>query len=236
MLVQKIVIIGGVAAGLKAASKARRCDPTAQITVVERGERVSYGACGMPYFVSGDVSDLNQLMMTPAGAVRNPAFFKNVKNVDVLTQTLATGIDREAKQVTVKNLISGEQTELPYDKLVIATGATPFKPPLPGIELANIRELWRPDDAAAVREGLERGKYNNAVIIGAGLVGVEMVEALKLWGVNVINNLQKHRLLTGGPLNLRGYHGIPVQRRPVKRREIAARHGGFCQHSLPTLL
>ncbi|MDR7867551.1 MAG: FAD-dependent oxidoreductase [Sporomusaceae bacterium] len=180
-----IVIIGGVAAGLKAAAKARRVDPAARITVVEKGKMISYGACGLPYYVAGDVQDINQLMTTPAGAVRNQAFFKNVKDIDVLTETLATGIDRAAKEVTVKDLASGEERKLPYDKLVIATGAVPVKPPLPGIELENVFQLWHPDDAKAVRAGLERGKFANAVIIGAGLVGLEMAEALKLWEVNV---------------------------------------------------
>jgi NADPH-dependent 2,4-dienoyl-CoA reductase/sulfur reductase-like enzyme/rhodanese-related sulfurtransferase len=183
--VKKIVIIGGVAAGLKAASKARRCDPSAEITVVERGKLVSYGACGLPYYVAGDVNDINQLRTTPAGALRDVAFFKNVKDLTVLTETLATAIDRTAKQVTVKELTSGQEKTLAYDKLVIATGASPIRLPLPGAELANIHQLWHPDDAKAVREGLQRGKFENAVIIGAGLVGLEMAEALHMWEVNV---------------------------------------------------
>lgn len=182
---KKIVIIGGVAAGLKAASKARRCDPSAEITVVERGKLVSYGACGLPYYVAGDVNDINQLRTTPAGALRDVAFFKNVKDLTVLTETLATAIDRTAKQVTVKELTSGQEKTLAYDKLVIATGASPIRLPLPGAELANIHQLWHPDDAKAVREGLQRGKFENAVIIGAGLVGLEMAEALHMWEVNV---------------------------------------------------
>ena len=120
---KKIVIIGGVAAGLKAASKARRSDPKAQITVVERGEIISYGACGMPYFVAGDVDNVESLMKTPAGAMRNPAFFKNVKDVDVRVQTEAIKIDRYGKVVTVRNTVTSEESTLPYDKLVIATGA-----------------------------------------------------------------------------------------------------------------
>ncbi len=181
----KIVVIGGVAAGLKAAAKARRTDPAAEITVVEKGKLISYGACGLPYYVAGDVQDISQLMTTPAGAVRNQAFFKNVKDITVLTETLATGIDRAAKEVTVKDLAGGGERKLPYDKLVIATGAVPVKPPLPGIELANVYQLWHPDDAKAIRSGLERGKFADAVIIGAGLVGLEMAEALKIWEVNV---------------------------------------------------
>lgn len=182
---RKVVVIGGVAAGLKAASKFRRCDPQAEIMVIEKGEIISYGACGMPYYVSGDVDNVNQLMATPAGALRNPAFFRNVKNIDVRTQTLATRINRADKTVAVKHLVTGEESLVPYDKLVIATGASPIKPSLSGIELGNIHQLWHPDDAKAIRQGLERGRFSKAVIIGAGLVGMEMAEALKLWDVDV---------------------------------------------------
>jgi len=181
----KIVVIGGVAAGLKAAAKARRCDAAAQITVVEKGSLISYGACGMPYYVAGDVSDLGRLSMTPAGAVRDSAFFKNVKGIDVLTERVATRIDRQAKTVTVKSVTTGEEVLLPYDKLVIATGAVPVQPDLPGVNLANIHQLWHPDDARAIRAGLEKGRVGSAVIIGAGLVGIEMAEALSMWDVKV---------------------------------------------------
>ncbi|EGO64610.1 NAD(FAD)-dependent dehydrogenases and rhodanese-like sulfurtransferase [Acetonema longum DSM 6540] len=182
---QKILVIGGVAAGLKSAAKARRCDPQASITVLERGEIVSFGACGMPYYVGGDVPDIGALMKTPAGNMRNADYFKNVKDITVRTQTEAVAIDRRAKTVTVKTLTSGETEILPYDKLVIATGASPVKPALPGIELENIYTLWHPNDAKAIRQGLERGRFANAVIIGAGLIGMEMAEALTLWELPV---------------------------------------------------
>jgi len=182
---RKIVIIGGVAAGLKSAAKARRGDPKARITVVERGEIISYGACGMPYFVAGDVDAIESLMKTPVGALRNPAFFKNVKDIDVLVQTAATKIDRQAKTVQVKNLVSGEESTISYDQLVIATGASPVRPPLSGVNLAGIFTLWHPNDAVAIRKGLEKGLYKRAVIVGAGLVGMEMVEALKQWDIDV---------------------------------------------------
>ena len=182
---KKIVVIGGVAAGLKAASKARRNDPQAQITVVERGDIISYGACGMPYYVSGDVAHIDDLMKTPVGVLRSPAYFKNIKNIDVLTQTVALKIDRQAKTVLVKALASGEESLLPYDKLVLGTGASPVRPSLPGIGLGNIYTLWHPHDAEAVRKGLAAGTFKKTVIIGAGLVGMEMVEALKKWNVDV---------------------------------------------------
>lgn len=184
-LAEKVLIIGGVAAGLKTAAKVRRCNLEAEITVVEKGDLVSYGACGLPYYVSGDVDDISHLMMTPAGAVRNAAFFKNVKAVEVKTKTLATKINRAAKTVTVNNLDANTTEDLVYDKLVIATGASPIKPTLPGIDLANIHQLWHPYDAKTIRQGLEKGKFSKAVIIGAGLVGMEMAEALKMWEVDV---------------------------------------------------
>lgn len=182
---KKVVVIGGVAAGLKAAAKIRRSMSDAQITVIERGNIVSYGACGLPYYVSGDVDDIRHLMMTPAGALRDVNFFKSVKNLDVLTSTLATKINRAAKLVTVRNLETGEEQELEYDNLVIATGASPFRPNIPGVGLKNIQQLWHPDDAKNIRKGLERGTFEKVVIIGAGLVGLEMAEALKLWEADV---------------------------------------------------
>ncbi|KYZ74945.1 pyridine nucleotide-disulfide oxidoreductase [Anaerosporomusa subterranea] len=175
---KKILVIGGVAAGLKAAAKARRCDSQASITVLERGKIISYGACGMPYYVGGDVNDIDDLMKTPVGVLRSPGYFKNAKDITVLTQTEAMAIDRDSKVVTVKNLATGEDDTLPYDKLVIATGASAIKPSLPGVELGNIYSLWHPDDAKAIRQGIEAGKFNRAIIIGAGLVGMEMAEAL----------------------------------------------------------
>jgi NADPH-dependent 2,4-dienoyl-CoA reductase/sulfur reductase-like enzyme/rhodanese-related sulfurtransferase len=181
----KIVIIGAVAAGLKSAAKARRVNPQAEITVVDKGALISYGACGLPYYVSAEVDDIEELMKTPAGVLRNPEYFKSVKDITVLSQTLATGIDRNGKTVQIKNLVNGDESSLPYDKLVLATGASPLKPALPGMELSNIFTLWHPDDAKAIRKGMEQGKFKNVVIIGAGLVGIEMMEALKIWTNNV---------------------------------------------------
>jgi NADPH-dependent 2,4-dienoyl-CoA reductase/sulfur reductase-like enzyme/rhodanese-related sulfurtransferase len=181
----RIVVIGGVAAGLKAASKARRSDPCAEITVIEKGELISYGACGLPYYVAGDVAAIDDLLKTPAGALRSPAFFKSVKDITVLTKTLATRIDRTAKTVYIKSLVDSVESVLSYNKLVIATGASPIKPVIPGIDLKNISQFWHPDDAKAIREGLEKGRFSNVVIVGAGLVGMEMAEAFTQWELPV---------------------------------------------------
>ena len=191
--VRNVVIIGGVAAGLKSAAKVRRGDPKAKITVIERGDLVSYSACGMPYVVSGNVDSIDHLMMTPNGSMRNPSFFKATKNLDILTKTEALRIDRTAKTVLVKDLPSGTESDIPYDKLVIATGSTPVRIPFPGIELGNIFPMWHPYDAQAIRDLLEGRQVKNAVIIGAGLVGIEMAEAFHRWGVHTtIVEMQDH--------------------------------------------
>lgn len=190
---QRIVVIGGVAAGLKSAAKARRGDPDAQIIVLEKGDIVSYGACGMPYVVSNDIDSIEHLMKTPSGSLRNPSFFKATKNLDVRIRTEAISIDRAKKTVRVRDLENGEESDLPYDKLVIATGSTPVQIPFPGVELKNIFPMWHPYNARDVRKLLETGKVKNAVIIGAGLVGVEMAEAFHMWGVKTaIVEMQKH--------------------------------------------
>ena len=183
---KKILIIGGVAAGMKSAAKLRRCDHNAQITVLERGKTVSYGACGMPYVVSRVIPNIQNLSMTPSGAIRNPAFFKNAKNVDVLTGMEALLVDRGQKKVVAVSRSTGEKSEFAYDKLVIATGSTPVKLPLPGSDLGNLFQMWHPDDAVAVRELLEKGAVKNAVVMGAGLVGIEMAEAFRAWGIHTV--------------------------------------------------
>ena len=175
---QKIVVIGGVAAGLKAAAKVKRENPAAQVVVLERGRLISYGACGMPFYVAGEIPAIDNLMMTDKGELRNQAFFHQDRGIDVRTQSLATAINRAAKIVQVKDLVTGREYGLPYDQMVIATGAIPLKPDWPGSELTNIHQLWHPDDAIAVRKGIEQGMFKRAVIIGAGLIGMEMAEAL----------------------------------------------------------
>jgi NADPH-dependent 2,4-dienoyl-CoA reductase/sulfur reductase-like enzyme/rhodanese-related sulfurtransferase len=189
----KIVIIGGVATGLKAAAKARRRDPRSEIMVVEKGDLISYGACGLPYYVGAEVNSLDDLMKTPAGVLRTPEYFHDVKNITVIPRTLAVHIDRQKKNVLVRNQDTGAESLLAYDKLVIATGASPVKPDLPGVGLQNIFQLWHPNDAKAIRQGMEAGNYDNVVIIGAGLVGIEMMEALKIWTENIsVVEMQEH--------------------------------------------
>lgn len=181
----KIVVIGGVAAGPKAAARARRLDPEADITIVEQDELLSYAGCGLPYYISGMVQDRKQLMTTPVGVMRDPAFFAKVKNIKVLNRTRAVSIDRKAKEIEVTGVDSGHTTRLPYDKLIIATGAEPTEPPIPGKDLTNVLRLKRVEDADSFREHLKGGVCTQVVIVGGGLIGMEMTEAVAACGPSV---------------------------------------------------
>jgi NADPH-dependent 2,4-dienoyl-CoA reductase/sulfur reductase-like enzyme/rhodanese-related sulfurtransferase len=181
----RIIIIGGVATGPKAAARARRRDPNAEITIVERGQFVSYAGCGMPYYIEGKVHNLDELMSTPVSVVRDAAFFQNVKDIRVLTETHAETIDRQHKIVKTVHLPSGKVGELPYDKLVLATGGTPLEPRIEGTNLKRVFRLSHPNDARAIREATEHGNIKRAVLIGGGLIGMETAEALFARGLHV---------------------------------------------------
>jgi NADPH-dependent 2,4-dienoyl-CoA reductase/sulfur reductase-like enzyme/rhodanese-related sulfurtransferase len=180
----RIIVVGGVACGPKAAARARRLDPTAEITLIERGELLSYAGCGMPYYIQGEIPSVDELMSTPAGAVRDAAFFKNVKAIRCLGRTLAERIDRAQKLVHVVSLDTGEQSAIPYDKLVLATGADAVLPPIPGADLKNVFRLNHPHDAEGIRTAITEG-CQHAVIVGAGLIGLEVAEALVTRGLSV---------------------------------------------------
>jgi NADPH-dependent 2,4-dienoyl-CoA reductase/sulfur reductase-like enzyme/rhodanese-related sulfurtransferase len=181
----KVVIIGGVAAGPKTASKIIRMDPNADITIIEKGLFLSYAGCGLPYYVSGEVKDQRQLMETPAGVVRDVEFFLNVKNLKVLNHTEALEIDRSGKRIRAKNTATGEESLLPYDKLVLATGASPLIPPIPGVNKKNVFTLHGVNDAEGIKHALAEHKAKDVVIIGGGLIGVEATEALFKHGCRV---------------------------------------------------
>ena len=180
-----VVVIGGVACGPKAAARVKRCNPQAQVTLIEKGHDISYGGCGLPYFVGSTVKELKDLMTTSWEAVRTPEFMKETKDIDTLLGWEATKIDREAKTVEVKDLHSDEVKVLPYDKLVIATGADNFKPPIANIDAKGVFGMKTPDDALAMQRYIKEHGVEKAVIIGAGLIGMECAEAYANWGVEV---------------------------------------------------
>jgi len=181
----KIVVIGGVAAGPKAAARAKRCNPNAQVTLVEKGEWLSYGGCGLPYFLGAAVKEIKDLMSTSWEAVRTPQFFHKAKDIDVLLGWEAVNIDRENKKVTVIDVRTKETKELVFDKLVLATGAETLVPPIPGLEALGVFQLKNPGHALAMKEYLLNNEVANAIIIGGGLIGLETGEALANWGMEV---------------------------------------------------
>jgi len=142
-------------------------------------------SCGYPYYVGGFFDDRNQLLCSPTGVIRDSDFFTNAKAITARAETLAASIDREAHTVECRDLRADETCTLEYDKLVIATGATPRVPPIPGIDLDGITTLQSLRDADYLRRIRDEGKVKNAVVVGGGLIGIETCEALHLAGINV---------------------------------------------------
>ncbi|HPR02410.1 MAG TPA: FAD-dependent oxidoreductase [Deltaproteobacteria bacterium] len=182
---KRIVVIGGSAAGPKAAAKARRMDEHAEVVILQKDADLSMASCGYPYYVGGYFDDRNMLLCTPAGIVRDPQFYLNAKNIKAGTNTEVTGIDRKAHEVSFKSLLTGVTGTVAYDKLVIATGATPRMPPIPGVDLKGITTLQSMKDADFLRRVRDEGTIKKAVIIGGGLIGIETCEALQLAGVEI---------------------------------------------------
>lgn len=182
----RVVVVGGVAAGPKIASRVLRLAPDAQVTIIERGELLSYAGCGLPYYVSGEVKEQKELMSTPIGVVRDPVFFSKVKNVQVRNRTVALAIDRENKRVGIAPVGGAEPTEwIEYDKLALCTGAHPVLPPIPGAKLNCVHTLHAVEDAEAIKALLAEARARDVVIVGGGLIGVEMTEALVECGCRV---------------------------------------------------
>jgi NADPH-dependent 2,4-dienoyl-CoA reductase/sulfur reductase-like enzyme/rhodanese-related sulfurtransferase len=175
----KIVIIGGGACGPKTAARARRLDAAALISMVQDEELISYAGCGLPYYISDVVKSRNALL------VRDAATFKKISNVDVLTATRVDIIDRAAHRIDVTSIADGRHYSIDYDKLVIATGSSPVVPPIKGINLKGVHVLKRVPDADEIRDLISASISKKAVIVGAGLIGVEMVEALSARGLEV---------------------------------------------------
>jgi NADPH-dependent 2,4-dienoyl-CoA reductase/sulfur reductase-like enzyme/rhodanese-related sulfurtransferase len=174
----KIVVVGGVAAGMSAAARARRLSEDAEITVFEKDRYVSFANCGLPYHISGDIQDRDQLLVV------TPAELKSRLNLDVRTEHEVTRIDRKKKLVAVRDLAAGREFGEPYDKLVLAPGAHPVRPPIPGIDHPRIHTLRNIPNMDAIKAEVDAGA-KSAVVIGGGYIGVEMVEALRLRGLRV---------------------------------------------------
>ncbi len=175
----KLVVIGGDAAGMSAASKVRRSDPDRKIVVFERGSHTSFSACGMPYFIAGEVASADNLI------AREPEVFREKQNIDVRTRHEVTRIDTEKKRVHVVNLIDGSTFWENYDQLLLATGATPIRPNLSGIDSEGIFSLSILQTGIDVFKYIKSRQPRKAVIVGGGYIGIEMAEALLERGMEV---------------------------------------------------
>lgn len=174
----KVVIVGGAVAGPKAAAKIIRLMPDADVTIIERNQFLAVSGCGLPAYMSGVVGDQRQLLSTPAGTVRDPVFFQSVKNVHVMNQTEALAIDRSEHTVRIRDCVSGKEHRLGYDKLLLATGAGPGELPFSGSNLENVITLHGLASAERIRSALVQGKAHDVVIVGGGILGVEITESL----------------------------------------------------------
>lgn len=181
---KKIVIIGGVAAGPKSACRVKRLLPDAEVTIIDQDSLISYGGCGIPYFVSGDVSDEKELRNTSFHMTRDEAFFLKAKGVTIKTNTLALAINRQEKFVLVEDITSGTQESVPYDNLVLATGARPNILPIAGADLDGVFTISDLHKAMAIKDRITKGEVSRAVVIGGGAIGIEMAEAFTdLWRI-----------------------------------------------------
>jgi len=182
---KRIVVIGGSAAGPKAAAKARRLDNDADVIILQKDPDLSMASCGYPYYVGGYFDDRNMLLSTPTGVTRDPQFYLNAKAIEARTNTEVTTIDPKNHTVEYRNLLKGETGTLEYDKLIIATGATPRMPPIPGTDLEGITTLQSMKDADFLRKVRDEKIIKKAVVIGGGLIGIETCEALQLAGIEI---------------------------------------------------
>ena len=175
---ERLVVIGGVAAGMSAASSAKRLKPDMEAVVYEKDFYISYGLCSVPYYISGLVKQFEDLISLPPDAAL-------ARGIEVKTCTEVLAIDTAAKTVRVKGPGTDGESITPYDKLVIATGGLPIKPPLADIDLAHIFTIRTLDDGLAIRKYIDHGNARKAIIVGGGYIGMEMCESFRKRGLQV---------------------------------------------------
>ena len=172
----RVIIVGGVAAGTKVAAKLKREDRSADVTILTKGKDISYAGCGLPYYVGKVIPDRESLV------VNTPEKFAALTGAKVITGMEVTKVDRAKKTVTAVNE-AGEESIREYDRLVIASGASPIKPPLPGLDLPQVFFMRTPDDAVELRRTVEAGGLKRAVVVGGGFIGLEIAENLTAMGI-----------------------------------------------------
>ncbi len=174
----KVIIVGGVAGGASAAARARRCNEAAEIILFEKDEHVSFANCGLPYYIGEEILERQKLL------VATPELFKQRFNIDVRTKHLVQSIQLDQKTVTVLNQVTGETFEESWDRLILSPGAAPIVPPLPGIDSSNVFTLRNLNDADTIKDYIKQNDCQTAVVVGAGFIGLEMVEQLHRLNIN----------------------------------------------------
>lgn len=187
----EILIIGGVAAGTKTAAKLKREIPGAKVTILTKEENISYAACGLPYFIGGIIEEEAQLV------VNTPKKFEALTGASVISGTEAVKLNYAEKTVEAKNTKTGEISVHSFDKLVIATGASPVVPSIDGVGLSGVHTLRTPADAVAIRNEVRSGSVKKAVVIGGGFIGLEVAENLRAAGVSVTVIEAENQLFKG---------------------------------------
>ena len=175
----KAVIVGGVAGGASAAARLRRMKEDFEIIMLDKGPYVSFANCGLPYYVGNVIKERGSLELV------TPRRFKSWFNIDVRVNSEVISIDRENKQIMVKDITKSEDYKLDYDYLILATGSKPITPPFPGLEYVPYYSIWTIPDAVKIRDYVEKYQIKKAVIVGGGFIGLEMAENLVEKGVNV---------------------------------------------------
>lgn len=176
---KRVLIVGGVAGGATCAARLRRLDETAEIVIFDRGPYISFANCGLPYYVGNVIQDESKLL------VASPELFSRRFNIDVRTENEVTAIDREMREIEVRELRTEQIRREQYDALVLSPGATPVRPSLEGVDLPGVFVLRTIPDSRRIREWIEKRQARQAVIAGGGLIGVEMAENLILRGLKV---------------------------------------------------
>lgn len=176
---EKIIIVGGVAAGATAAAKIRRLSPNAQITMFEAGPDISFANCGLPYYIGGDIKSRSKLIL------QSPDSFNKQYQVDVHTNTRVTSIDRKNKTVSTLQTHTGLEETHEYDKIILAQGGRPIKPDITGADSDHVFSLWTLNDMDRIHDFIKDNNPKEAVVIGGGFIGLEMVEALTQRGIKV---------------------------------------------------
>jgi NADPH-dependent 2,4-dienoyl-CoA reductase/sulfur reductase-like enzyme/rhodanese-related sulfurtransferase/two-component sensor histidine kinase len=182
---RRIVVIGGVAAGPKAASRARRLDPEAKITVFEKGNFLAYAGCALPYYISGQLKRQRDLFQSLSGLESAAEFFRNVKGIEIKNLCLVSEINREHKTIEYREVLTERTFTEPYDALIIATGSKPYIPDIPGSDLRNIFVLHGMADSENIKGAIANNIAKDIVILGGGKIGVETAEALTVTGARV---------------------------------------------------